>query len=775
MIKQRKRFHTLGKKLDPTIISITYSDTGGGIPTPPNPSFVSTWEIENGGDSITIPIKSGETGYDGIIQWEQLDGTVISSVAFNDANKDTVLTTVLPTAGTYRCRITGTFLSIYANFSGDCEQLRTVENLGYTGLTSLDHGFYGCEYMTSCQFGDTDAGLRVTSLKSTWSDCYEVIDVPDISSFTKVNDLTNTWNWCTEVLSVPEVNDLTLVTSLRGAWEACFKPSIFPDVDKLILVNTLESTWEDCREMVSAPNVNTLLSVSTLERTWGSCYKLTNPSNVNNLTNVASLKLTWNNCWGILTAPPVSNLILVDELFSTWSNCRSMVTAAAVSSLTNVTSCRYTWMSCHELVDFPVVNTLVNVTEVNGAWSHCHKLVNAPDISDLNKLTGFSAVWYNCQNIQTLNIPTNLDLVNYTGGWNMLEMTSGQTRQPLPTATIDGIINRFRDATDQYIIDNGYDIQLTWKGADLGATNTFGVNGLINHDYLIDELHWSFGLTGLDTSTGDVSFKTTWKTTTDNEQLGFPTTGTGWDGHVIWTNKSTGALVSSGDYTELNKDALRPTLPIGEWQCSITGSCPRFRFTNEFQTGTDQLISVDQLGIVNMESMIMSYKWCTSLESFAFGYTDINKRGWHLTDTFSGCTSLTTMPSISRLTKVQFMDSTFSGCTSLTNCPNMDHLELVTTMDNTFLDCGSINDLHLPYVTRKLTTGVGMFGGSAPSSDVDEALRRIVDSNDYQYSTPAENVTMDLGSGNTYTSTGQINYNRLVNEWNWIIISGGLE
>ena len=115
-------------------------------------AFITTWEITNDGDDITIPTTG--SGYDYIINWG--DGNF-------EINQTGSVTHAYTTAGTYTVEIYGDFPQIYFNNGGDKDNILTIEQWGETEWTSMEDAFYGC---TNLDVNATDAPdlSNVTSL-----------------------------------------------------------------------------------------------------------------------------------------------------------------------------------------------------------------------------------------------------------------------------------------------------------------------------------------------------------------------------------------------------------------------------------------------------------------------------------------------------------------------------------------------------------------------------------------------------------------------------------
>ena len=105
-------------------------------------------------------------------------------------------------------------------------------------------------------------------------------------------------------------------------------------------------------------------------------------------------------------------------------------------------------------------------------------------------------------------------------------------------------------------------------------------------------------------SNADSPFITTWKTTTANEEITIPTTGTGYCYTVDWGDGTSDAMTYKGD-------ASHTYATIGKYDVKITGTFPRIYFNN---TGDkDKIIAIKSWGTIKWQSMSNAFRGCTNL------------------------------------------------------------------------------------------------------------------------------------------------------------------
>src|SRR5690606_12719229 len=101
----------------------------------PSTAFITTWEIPNDGDSITLPLISAGS-YDFTVDWG--DGTSDHITAYDQAER----VHQYATAGTKTVEITGTCDRwSFFNVPTSAALIRTVEDWGDVGFTTLENAF----------------------------------------------------------------------------------------------------------------------------------------------------------------------------------------------------------------------------------------------------------------------------------------------------------------------------------------------------------------------------------------------------------------------------------------------------------------------------------------------------------------------------------------------------------------------------------------------------------------------------------------------------------
>ncbi len=137
-------------------------------------------------------------------------------------------------------------------------------------------------------------------------------------------------------------------------------------------------------------------------------------------------------------------------------------------------------------------------------------------------------------------------------------------------------------------------------------------------------------------------FITTWRTTVAGETITIPTTGTGYNYTVYWENESnpsinSGGLLTFNDFSP-NYDITLGSA-VGNYKVQISGAFPQIYFNDTDDTNDSKIISIDQWGSIQWQSMENAFEGCQNL---TYAATDVPiLTGTNMSGMFRGCTSLT--------------------------------------------------------------------------------------------------------------------------------------
>ncbi len=127
-------------------------------------------------------------------------------------------------------------------------------------------------------------------------------------------------------------------------------------------------------------------------------------------------------------------------------------------------------------------------------------------------------------------------------------------------------------------------------------------------------------------------FITTWQTTTANESITIPTTGSGYNYTVDWGD---GTIVENG----LTGNASHAYAVADTYTVQITGDFPRIYFNNN--TDSDKILTVEQWGSIAWNSFNDAFSGCSNLDVIATDAPDLSNVT-SVSRMFRGCTTLGT-------------------------------------------------------------------------------------------------------------------------------------
>jgi len=142
-----------------------------GVGTPPNPDFVTVWNVASDGETVTLPLKSGGT-FSGTIDWGDTNTSPLSYG--NRAH-------TYATAGTYTITISGSSLAGWAfENAGDKLKITEISNWGLFEFTDT-RTFQGC---TNMDITATDVPtISTTNFTSNFYNCDGITTVQNWSGW----------------------------------------------------------------------------------------------------------------------------------------------------------------------------------------------------------------------------------------------------------------------------------------------------------------------------------------------------------------------------------------------------------------------------------------------------------------------------------------------------------------------------------------------------------------------------------------------------------------
>ncbi|MCT4586861.1 MAG: BspA family leucine-rich repeat surface protein [Carboxylicivirga sp.] len=315
---------------------------------------------------------------------------------------------------------------------------------------------------------------------------------------------------------------------------------------------------------------------------------------------------------------------------------------------------------------------------------------------------------------------------------------------------------------------SGWGSQIVQSGVSLGTINNTYCMGTYGHDVLTGTYGWT--INDLGSSCDETNyFITTWQTdntgTSDESSIRIPCNSNyNYFYDVDWNNDGVfDEFGIKGDITHTYAEA-------GTYTIQIRGAFPTIYFDNE--DDCEKLISIDQWGAMQWQSLESSFKGCSNLNITATDAPDLSEVT-SMEECFQYCSSLTANLNNWDVSNITNMYEVFEDATSFNGGINNWDMSSVTNMGDMFEGATSFNqDLNNWDVSSvvKMTDvfkGATSFNGDICSWDVS----KVTDfSQLFQYS---EVFNQDISGWNTSSAldmnsmfSGAIAFNQDISSWN---------
>ena len=246
----------------------------------PYKPFTTRWLLDDAGKTITLPLPSAGT-YDFVVDWG--DGTTGIVTAYNDADISHTYTT----AGIKTVSIMGKMTQWSFNNGGDKLKITDVLRGGYSGLTSLYAGFYGCANLKFIA-NDSAWTKEVTDMTRMFLNCSVFnsdVSAWDVSSVTDMNRMffgCSVFNSDVSAWDVSSVTDMTrmffgcsVFNSDISAWDVSSVTDMNLMFDSCSVFNSDISAWDvssvtDMTDMLNGANVFSTANYDLLLNAWSS-------------------------------------------------------------------------------------------------------------------------------------------------------------------------------------------------------------------------------------------------------------------------------------------------------------------------------------------------------------------------------------------------------------------------------------------------------------------------------------------------------------------------
>ncbi len=590
--------------------------------------FITRW-LATGG-SITIPTRTGVT-YDYDVYIENI-GNAADNFTLLDQTGDAAFTGITDGA-TYRVEITKDFPRIYFHDGGEGQEtakLLTIESWGDIKWESMSHAFSGCANMTYNGVDNPDLSL-VTNLGNMFENAVSFngnINGWNVSTIQEFNGMfagatifdQNLDNWVTS-----SALDMSNMFYYAEAFDGDITGF---DTDMVVDMHSMFEGARAFNQNITGWNVAMVQDMSDMFRVTDNFNQPIGSWIVPALTTVDGMfyeadAFNQDIPWTLSGVSSFYRMFEGANLFN--GQIPNLVTATA----TDLTEMLRDAIAFDQDISAWDVSSVINMSNLFDGATSFNQNISGWTTSNVqlfgNAFSSASAF--------------NQDL----GNWNLSSATA-------LVAMLDNA-GLSADNYDATLI--GWEAQNPPTGLSLGATGLHFCNAEAEHTELQNPATHNWTITD---AGQECAFITTWSTS-DN-QIIIPTTGTGYNYDILWTNL-TNTGVGDGSASGVT-DADHPYTISGlqntdVYRLEITGNFPRFYAPANGGDARTKIRSVEQWGDIAWSSMFEAFHGCTSLTVPATDAPDL-----------SGVTDLTTM---------------FFNCDMLNN--PMDHWDVSTITDFT--------------------------------------------------------------------------------------------
>ncbi len=599
--------------------------------------FITTWETTTANESITIPTTG--TGYDYTIDWG--DGTT-------ETNQTGNATHTYTTAGTQTISISGDFPRIHfhitSSTAGNANKIQTIEQWGDIEWTSMDGAFSGC------------GNLNIINTS---------IDTPNLSNVTSTSNMFyNAYSFNGDINNWDVSNIINMSYMFRSA--SSFNQPLNWDVSKVTNMNSM---------FYGASMFNQPLD-------W----------NVSNVTNMRAMFLTANSFNQNISNWDVSKVVTMNNMFYSADSFNQPLDWADTSSVTDMSEMFYLTSSFDQNIGNWNVE---NVTDMSDMFNGVTLSVANYDalLKGWSTQTLQSGVTFSGGNSKYCTAETERQSMIDNFGWTITD--AGKVASPI-IITITAV-----NEEDNYMLPaiTGTDLSGNEKyytttggtGTEYAAGDILTYNATTTYPitlYAYDSgsgcgaSEESFTVTLTSSATTFRPFITTWETTTANESITIPTTGTGYDYTIDWGDGTT--------ETNQTGDAAHTYTTAGTQTISISGDFPQIYFNNSGDK--DKILTIEQWGDIVWTSMEAAFYGCTNLNitNPTIDSPDLSLVG-DMRDMFRGATSFNQDLSSWNVSNVTDMSSMFNSATSFNQDLSSWDVSNVTSMGFMFTEATSFN------------------------------------------------------------------------------------
>jgi len=431
---------------------------------------------------------------------------------------------------------------------------------------------------------------------------------------------------------------------------------------------------------------------------------------------------------------------------------------------------------------------LSEVTNMAFMFSGASKLNNDLNHWDVGNVQNMSAMFASAQDFNGKISDWDVTNVKYMGSMFQNAKSFDQDWSNWDVSNVEDFGSFLSQAS--LSLDNYDALLIQWAKLDLFNDLTFNAGSSVysedakaSRQQIIDEDNWTITDAGL--AVDESAFKTTWETTTADEQIFIPFSAIHgpYDCTINWGD---GSAENATGFTGVGHSYADP----GTYTISISGTFPAIIFGNSDDVA--KLQTVEQWGDIPFESMKDAFKGATNMTINASDAPDLSNVA-DLSSMFEGAAAMNADISTWDVSNVTDMNGMFLGASSFNQNLSSWDVSQVTNMNAMFKNAHSFNQDLSEWDVSSVTQMFGMFSGASAFdqdlgnwdiSNVDNFgafLENIALSNanydallnGWSKLNLQSDVTLDAGPSQ-YTSKGADARQSIIDNFNWTINDGGI-
>ncbi len=631
--------------------------------------FVTTWQTTVASESITIPTTG--SGYNYTIDWG--DGTIDTGVT-GDASHTYTL------AGTHTVSISGDFPRIYFNNYGDKDKILTVSQWGDIEWKNMQRAFWGA---SNLQINATDA-----------PDLSQVIDMSHMfTEASALNQPIGHWDVSNVELMSNLFSGATAFNQDIGGWDVSNITNMTGMFRDAALFNQNIGNW----------NVDSVLSMTAM---FNGAHAFNQNIGNWNVSSVTSMRGMFSRAHAFdqdIGNWDVSKVTDMNTMFHDADSFNQDISNWDVSSVTDMFGMFAFAAVFNQDIGSWDVRSVTNMGYMFSYASAFDQDIGSWDVSSVTemKYMFYNAVSFN-QDIRSWNVSsvTNMELMFYNadsfdqsiGSWDVSNVNDMHAMLPL-----SGMSTANYDST----LIGWSELPSLQDSVRFGADDLKYCVGNIARQLIIDTYGWTIIDAG-ESLDCFIPFVTTWQTTSPNESITVPTTGTGYNYTVDWGD-GTVDTVTTGS-------AIHSYTIPGIHTVAISGDFPRIYFNN---TGDkDNILSVERWGDIAWQNMANAFMGATNLQINALDVPDLSQV-LDMSFMFAGAISLNQNIGSWNVSTVTNMLGMFSGAYSFNQDIGNWDVSSVTNMQNMFSGASSFNQNISGWNVGSATNMNSMFFGAS--------------------------------------------------------------